>query len=199
MATADASTDRGTRLLEEALGLLAQGGLGAVTHRSVEAAAAAPHGSVTYWFGNRDGLVEAMVERLVAECESQVRAIADDISGAYSAGLEPDIDAVADAVARWIDDAREVHLARLELELAAVRDVRIRKRMQDAALIFWRMCEPVVVALGSDDPERDGRAMAVMVDGILLDRLARPPQPHDTLVAAIRQLLARWSPAKASP
>ena len=44
------------------------------------------------------------------------------------------------------------------------------------------------------DPETDGRAMAAMVDGLLLDRLAHPPQSHDMLVAAIRQLLAPRTP-----
>jgi DNA-binding transcriptional regulator YbjK len=34
--------------------LVSSDGLGAVTHRSVEKAGGAPHGSVTYWFGSRD-------------------------------------------------------------------------------------------------------------------------------------------------
>ena len=46
---------------------------------------------------------------------------------------------------------------KIELELAAARDPRLRRRMTDAALVFWRLCEPIVLALGSDDPELDGR------------------------------------------
>lgn len=191
MASVATTADTRARLLDEALKLLSERGLAAVTHRSVETAVGATHGSVTYWFGNRDGLVDAIIERLVAECEAQVRVIADDIASAYAQGGEPDIELVARAVARWIDDGREQHLARLELELAAVRDERIRSRMEEAARLFWRICESLVVALGSDDAERDGRAMGVMVDGLLLDRLARPPQPDDVLISALRQLLGR--------
>ncbi len=194
MTTADAATGRRARLLEEALGLLAQSGLAAVTHRSVENAAGAPHGSVTYWFGSRYGLVEAMVERLVVECESEVRPIADGLESAYASGSAPDLYVLADAIAHWMDELRELHVARLELELAAVRDERIRPRMQEAALLFWGLCDPIVRALGSDDPERDRRAMGIMIDGILLDRLARPPQPREALVAALRQLLLSWAP-----
>lgn len=194
MAPPSTTQTRGTQLLDEAIRLLAAGGLGAVTHRSVETAAGAPHGSVTYWFGSRDGLVAAMVERLVAECEGQVGAIAESIAAAFESGGEPDVDAVAGGLAAWIDDHREVHLARLELELAAMRDPRLAERMRDAAQVFWKMCEPLALATGSTDPERDGRAIAVMADGLLLDRLAHPPQSHDMLVASVRQLLAPRSP-----
>lgn len=190
MAPASTSHGRQARLLDEAIALVAGGGLGAVTHRSVENAAGAPHGSVTYWFGTRDGLVAAIVERLVTECEGQVAAIAERVAEAFAAGSAPDVQAVADGLRSWIDDNREVHLARLELELAAVRDPRLAERMRDAASVFWRMCEPLAAALGSDDPERDGRAMAAMVDGLLLDRLSHPPQAHDLLAGAVSKLLA---------
>lgn len=195
MPPATTSTGRRERLLDEAIALVADGGLGAVTHRSVEKAAGAPHGSVTYWFASRDGLVAEMVERLVGECEEQVASIADSVAAAFAAGSAPDVHAVARGLEAWIDEHREVHLARLELELAAVRDPRLAERMCDAAQTFWRMCEPLVEVLGSDDPARDGRAMAAMVDGLLLDRLAHPPQAHDLLVEAVRRLLAPSLPS----
>jgi AcrR family transcriptional regulator len=191
MATADAPPGRGLRLVDEALRLASEGGLGAVTHRSVQGAAGMPHGSVTYWFGSREGLLAAMVDRLVEQCEARVAPIAAGIEAAYASGAEPDPEQVAEAVAAWIDDDRELHLARLELELAAARDPRLRPRMTDAARVFWRMCEPLARATGSDDPERDGRAMAAMVDGLLLDRLAHPTQPREVLVAALRRVLSR--------
>jgi AcrR family transcriptional regulator len=184
------TADRGARLLEEALALLAAGGLGAVTHRAVEAAAGAPHGSVTYWFGSRDGLVAAMIGRLVEQCEGDARVIADQITAAFAAGAAPDAELVAAGLAAWFDASRDLHLARLELELAAVRDERVREHMRDAAQIFWRMCEPLTLAVGSEDPERDGRLFATVVDGLLLDRLAHPPQPLDLIVSAVRILLA---------
>ena len=62
--------------------------------------------------------------------------------------------------------------------------------MTDAARIFWRMCEPLAATAGSEDPERDGRAMAAMVDGLLLDRLAHPGQTHELLVEAVARITA---------
>lgn len=189
VATRGAPAGSGARLIDAALRLAAEGGLAAVTHRSVQTAAGMPHGSVTYWFGNREGLVAAMVDRLVERSEAQVGPIAAEVMATYSAGGEPDHDAIASALAGWIDEGRELHLARLELELAAARDPRLRGRMRDAARVFWRLCEPLAAAAGSEDPERDGRAMATMVDGLLLDRLAHPPQPRGMLAAAVRTLL----------
>jgi AcrR family transcriptional regulator len=189
--------DRGDVLLQRAIELVAEGGLGAVTHRSVENAAGAPHGSVTYWFGSRDGLVAAMVDRLATECEAQAGQIAADVAAAFATG-GPDPKLVAKAVAAWIDNGRDMHLARLELELAAVRDTRLREKMTEAAAIFWKLCEPLAAATGSDDPERDGRALASMVDGLLLDRLAHAPQSDALLENAIERLLMPRAPAAAA-
>lgn len=194
MAPTSAQTDRRALLLQRAIELVAAGGLGAVTHRSVEKAAGAPHGSVTYWFGSRDGLVAAMVDRLATECEAQAGQIATDVAAAFETG-GPDPRVVAKAVAAWIDDGREMHLARLELELAAIRDPRLREKMTAAASIFWRLCEPLAAATGAADPQREGRALASMVDGLLLDRLAHAPQSEALLENAIERLLSPPAPA----
>ena len=183
-AAATPATDRRTALLDAALHVIGTRGLREATHRAVEAEAGVPHGSVTYYFGSRDGLVHALVDRMVAECEAQVAEIARQ----QQAGS--DVQSVARNIARWMDENRELHMARLELELAAARDPRIQERMTDAARVFWAMCVPIAAAAGSPDPERDGRGMAAMVDGLLLDRLAHPGQTHELLVEAVARITA---------
>lgn len=185
-----ATSDRRTRLLEEALRLVSQSGLGAVTHRNVEQAAGAPHGSVTYWFGSREGLVSALVDWLCAESERRVGAIAAFVQEQLTAGRSLDTDAVARALAEWMDSGAPLHLARMELELQGAREPAHAVRMSQAAQTFWDMGATVSAALGSKDPARDGRAMAVMLDGLLLDRLAHPPQDHAVVLAAVRWLLS---------
>lgn len=200
MARRGEQVDRRERLLLEAMRLVADGGLQAVTHRAVERAADVPHGSVTYHFGTRDDLVFAMVDRLAGDCEREVATIAQGVAMALARsprGDGLDVDQIADALIGWMDDDPQRHLARLELELAAARDPRLRERMTDAALVFWRLCGPIVLALGSDDPELDGRAMAAMVDGLLLDRLSHEPSDPRVVRAALRRLLGAWSPAGA--
>lgn len=184
------SSDRRVRLLEETLRLVSEGGLGAVSHRSVEQAAGAPHGSVTYWFGSREGLIVALVDWLCAESERQVRAIAAPVQEQVAAGETLDINAIAAALTAWMDAGARLHLARMELELQGARDPGHAARMTQCAEVFWDMCATIARGLGSEDPARDGRAMAIMLDGVLLDRLAHPPQDDDVVVASVGWLLS---------
>jgi DNA-binding transcriptional regulator YbjK len=189
------SSERRARLLQEALRLVTESGLGAVTHRNVEQAADAPHGSVTYWFGSRDGLISALVDWMCEESERQVRAIATPVQQQLAAGQTLDVEAISRALAAWMDAAAPHHLARMELELQGAREPAHAERMTRAAQVFWDMCAAIAEGLGSDDPARDGRAMAVMLDGVLLDRLAHPPQGQDVVVASVRWLLSppQWT------
>jgi DNA-binding transcriptional regulator YbjK len=183
-------SERRQRLLEEVVRLVSDSGLGSVTHRNVEQAAGAPHGSVTYWFGSREGLISALIDSLCEESERQTRAIATPVQQQIAAGQTLDVDAIATALAAWMDSAAAHHLARMELELQGAREPAHAARMTEAAQVFWDMCAAIAEGLGSKDPVCDGRAMAVMLDGLLLDRLAHPAQPHDVVVAALRWLLA---------
>lgn len=182
-------SERRLRLLEESLRLVSESGLGAVTHRNVEQAAGAPHGSVTYWFGSREGLISALIDWLCDESERQARAIATPVQQQIAAGHTLDIDAIAAALSAWIDGAAAHHLARMELELQGAREPAHAKRMTQAAQVFWDMCAGIAEGLGSDNPGRDGRAMAVMLDGLILDRLAHSPQGQDVVAASLRWLL----------
>ena len=184
------ASDRRTRLLEEALRLVSESGLGAVTHRSVEQAAGAPHGSVTYWFGSREGLVSALIDWLCEESERQTRVIATSVQEQLAAGRALDVEAIARALSGWMDGGAAVHIARMEIELQGARDPAHARRMTQAAQVFWDMCGEIAAGLGSTDPARDGRAMAVMLDGVLLDRLAHPPQDQEVVVAAVRWVLS---------
>jgi AcrR family transcriptional regulator len=189
-------SERRLRLLEEALRLVAESGLGAVTHRNVEQAAGAPHGSVTYWFGSREGLISALIDWMCDESERQARAIATPVQQQIAAGQTLDIDAIAAALSAWMDRSAPHHLARMELELQGAREPAHAERMTKAAQVFWDMCAAIAEGLGSDDPDRDGRAMAVMLDGLLLDRLAHPPQSQDVVSASVRWLLSGPPPAR---
>jgi AcrR family transcriptional regulator len=183
-------SERRQRLLEEALRLVSESGLAAVTHRNVERAAGAPHGSVTYWFGSREGLISALIDWLCDESERQARAIATPVQQQLAAGQTLDVDAIAAALSAWMDGTASHQLARMELELQGAREPAHARRMTEAAQVFWDMCAAIAAGLGSDDPDRDGRAMAVMLDGLLLDRLAHPPQSQDVVVASLQWLLA---------
>jgi AcrR family transcriptional regulator len=145
---------------------------------------------VTYWFGSREGLISALIETLCDESERQTRAIAISVQEQLADGQTLDLDAIAHALAAWMDGGAAVHLARMELELQGAREPAHAARMAQAAQVFWDMCGAIAEGLGSEDPACDGRAMAAMIDGVLLDRLGHPPQPQGVLVAALRWLFS---------
>ncbi|MBO0768588.1 MAG: TetR family transcriptional regulator [Solirubrobacterales bacterium] len=181
--------ERRTQLLQAAAELVEAQGLGALSHRAVEQAAGVPHGSVTYWFGSRDGLITALVNWLCEQSERQCRALAAQVEESLREGGKPDVDVLARGMSEWHASPAAMHLARLELELQGAREPAHAARMTAAAGVFWEMCATLARVLGSDDPERDGRTMAVLLDGVLLDALAHPPQDLAVLETAIRWVL----------
>lgn len=182
--------DRRTALLDATLRLIGEGGLRAVTHRAVEREAGLLHGSTTYYFGTRDQLVAAAVERLVDLDRRRTERLAHDLALAL-ARSEPRsrVDQLLSAVVRWIDEDRETQLARYELELAGARDPQLRRLMSSGSSFFWRLVEPIAIAVGSEDPPRDARMIVAMLDGLLMDRITHDPPDPQLVVDGFRRAL----------
>lgn len=177
-------------LLDAALRVIGTRGLRSLTHRAVQEEAGLPHGSVTYYFKTREQLVLAAVERLTAVDREPVAELAHAIAMALAApegrrNLAP----VARAIGAWVDRDPVLQRARYELLLAGAHDPAVRAAMSGCAAAFWRLCEPIALAAGSQDPARDGRVVVAMIDGLVLDRLAHDPVEPEILVEGLRRLL----------
>lgn len=48
----------------------------------------------------------------------------------------------------------------MELELQGAREPAHAERMTEAAQVFWNICAAIAQGLNSEDPARDGRALA---------------------------------------
>jgi AcrR family transcriptional regulator len=191
------TADRRTALLDATLELIGEGGLAVVTHRRVEARVGLPHGSTTYYFKSKQALLDAAVGRLLEIDTSR----ADAVGHAVAAALAPrapldgvDFAAVAQAISDWLVQDRTLQLARYELQLAAARDEDRRDPMVAGAAAFVRLIEPLVVAAGSQAPERDARIALATVNGLMLEQLTRPTPDFATeiLPVALRKLLASF-------
>lgn len=143
------------RLLDAALGLLGEGGAGALTVRAAEARAGMPHGSVRHHFGDRHGLLTALFPRL----EELERPLAG------GGGL-------GETVGQWIGPGRDLALARYELFLMAARDPELRGPLIAARDRF--------VALAAARVGEDAApAFVAALDGVVLDALVRgDADPH---------------------
>jgi DNA-binding transcriptional regulator YbjK len=195
-ATPKPVTDRRTTLLDAALHVIATRGLREATHRAVESAADVPHGSVTYYFGSRDGLLSAAVERMRELDEARVAAMAQQLMLAFATtGADAVIDAVAEGAAAMFEENRLAMQARYELLLEGSRDEAIGTLMRECTEVFWNLARPVVLAAGSKDPDGDARIVMAMADGLYFDALTKGEHDPALLRRGIRQAVRSIAPA----
>jgi DNA-binding transcriptional regulator YbjK len=183
---------RRTALLDAALRLIASEGLAAVSHRSVERLAGAPHGSTTYYFQSKAALIAAARQRLADLDHLALDGLALQVARALaSRSPAPQWAAITSALARWVDEHRDLHLARFELALQAARDPALAEA--DAAWheTFLDVIEPVVTSAGARSPRTDTRFVCAAFMGVVFDQAVRP-QPDfaaTTLPRALQRLL----------
>jgi AcrR family transcriptional regulator len=159
-----------TRILDNALDLLGDGGAGSLTVRAVEHAAALPHGSVRHHFGSRNGLIRALFDHLGER----------DLPPTISDRDSPTA-AVAAALRHWLGPGRTATLARYELYLMAARDPALRPPLARARERFVALAARRV---GSETAP----AVVAALDGLVLDALVRGEHNPAALGAAVARI-----------
>ncbi|MDQ0985840.1 TetR/AcrR family transcriptional regulator [Streptomyces sp. V2I9] len=200
-----ASPDRRTLIADTAIGLVAAVGLRGLTHRAVDAAAALPTGSTSYYFRTRTALIGACYQRL-AELDL---ADLDDFAAFAPSGVGDreadrgaagaDREAVAAALAallhRWLTTGRARQLARFELSLEAARTPELETDLHRAGLGARVRAAELLGGLGAERPEEAARSLVAWTDGLLYDRLAGalsrsgPPPDLAELTAVTRRMV----------
>lgn len=183
---------RRTVLLDAALHLIAADGLGALSHRTVERLAGAPHGSTTYYFQSKAALITAARQRLAELDHLALDGLALELARALAPrSATPQWDGITSALARWVDEHRELHLARFELALDGVRDPALAEADAAWQETFLDIIEPVVTSVGSDSPRADARYVCAAFMGVVFDQAVRPqPDFADAILPrALQRLL----------
>jgi DNA-binding transcriptional regulator YbjK len=187
---AEEGVDRREALLEAAIRVVAAQGMRGLTHRAVELEAGVPHGSTTYYFGTRHDLLVALMAYMAERGQKAMEPITRGLALSLADRSKPvDLDSIADALVAWIDSAAEMELARYELQVTAARDPEMKQLMTDNCDVFRRMCEPIVIACGSQDPERDSHVVQAAVDGWMFDRLTHSTPHDETIKRGMKVLL----------
>ncbi|MEU0493404.1 TetR family transcriptional regulator C-terminal domain-containing protein [Nocardiopsis sp. NPDC006139] len=175
------------RALDAAITLLGTGGVHALTHGRVDAAAGLPRGSSSNHFRTRDALVTAVVERL-EELDRRDWA-AMDLPG------EPTLDLFLDAVTRFIEASvttdRVRTVARYALSVEATHDPRIAAALSRGAALIQEWGARVLADLGAADPQAAMRTLMAYADGLILRGVTRPGvvEPRERMAAVVRACL----------
>jgi AcrR family transcriptional regulator len=116
------ASDRKTIILNAVIKLLAEKGLDGVTHRAVDAAAELPLGTTSYHFSRKTLLLVAAADHLAVllgkDCDELQVGFADHVA---RQGMDSAIAYVGDELVSYVDSARHLFLARMELTLASAR------------------------------------------------------------------------------
>lgn len=179
-------------LLDAGLDVVAEQGVGGLTHERVDAVAHAPAGSTRESFPTRAALIEGVARRCI-ERERQM-----------ATGAGPDIEASADGIAsafgafarRAVGPERVVTLARYALQAAAATTPGSRAGYATGAGEVDAWGVDLLRRAGARDPERDYGIMANYLTGLVFHELGLPSPDFDP-VQRLRILIDTfdWSPA----
>ncbi|MEU8627083.1 TetR family transcriptional regulator [Streptomyces sp. NPDC048669] len=178
MATRTTGSDRGERITDAALALLAERGMRGLTHRAVDERAGLPQGSTSNYARTRQSLLEATVRRL-AERESRVLAPGELPAPTASAappgpsdpstppGQDALIAGLALALHRYLTDHPELLICRYELALEATRRPELRAFFDATGRQFREPLVALLTAAGSSEPERHTLSLVAWCEGLM--------------------------------
>lgn len=185
---------RRRELCDAAIQLLADDGAKGLSHLKVDARAAVPDGTTSFYFRTRSALLHAVAERLAELDLADLQSVAD------RAGL--DDRASASTLANLvIQSGEEPQLsrtkARYELTMQATRDPAIAETLQRATDAFTKLHHDILVQLLPHGAELDPAVVddlsnitLTFINGLLLrfahgDRIIDSPQQLDGVLSAI--------------
>jgi DNA-binding transcriptional regulator YbjK len=171
-------------ILDAAIRVLGDEGLGALTHRRVAAEAGLPVAATTYWFASKEQLLVAAY-RLAADRDiARVRRIAAGAEGGDLAAT------LTELVGSEIDEGRTALVACYTMWLEAARRPALRAIEEEWTAGYISVLESVLARAGSPHPRVDAEVLSATLDGLLLAHLARGGSGADAS-AALRPQLTR--------
>ena len=150
-------------ILEAALRLISQHGVGALTHRAVAEEAGVPLASTTCYFDSLDELLEGALQLFVDEEATRLTTLAERLEGQELPPVE---------IARLFQAELEPDAAQFELYVEAARRPSLREVARSSIEMYARVAATALSAAGLDEPAIDPRAFVALFDGYGLHRIA---------------------------
>ncbi len=176
-------------ILDAALRLLAEGGYEALTLSAIAAASGEPKASVGYYFGNKEGLLVALVDVLTHEAN---RALLAETEGLPMG--ERRLRALIDGEVRMVGDL-EMFRSFFAILPYALRDERLRGRVAELYEGYRETVLRCVVAEGQEDLRRGllpfAMLMIAIVDGLAIQHGLDPEGADVRAAVELWERLAR--------
>ncbi len=178
---------RKSEIIDAALRIIGQEGLQGVSMRTVAAEASVPLGTATYYFTDKDDLIEA------AFAKHSQRETARIVSTIARMGENLKSSEVADRLADFVIQGLTEHRTHLITEHHFLNESARRENLQRASAAWLQSLqahlESTVTALSSSSPKTDARLILAVLAGLEVDNLSTPLEPANE--RAIRATLER--------
>jgi len=179
---------RRRQLLDAALHVIADEGLKGLTHRAVDRRAGLPEGSCSAYWRTRNALQAALTEYVAASLLADVDGLTEQIRICGPDDEQASVAATLELFLRWLDQ-RELLVARLELTMAATRDLELAQLLADHRARLIGIVEEIMTAAGKEHGAARAEALVASYDGILLAALLQPaPARRDFLHRSLEVL-----------
>ena len=175
-------------LLEAAVEVVAERGVGATTHRAVAARAGLPLATTSYFFDSLDDLLMAAMRHFTAETINRSEQLA-----AFLVANEITPEQAIDAFVELLLAQPTWRLvAQFEAYMEASRRDDARTEITKVLDAFLTTASTALAAVGVEEPDAAALAFIALADGFALQRIVRGTADPATIKDAFRRLLASY-------
>ncbi|OBG20354.1 TetR/AcrR family transcriptional regulator [Mycobacterium sp. 852002-51057_SCH5723018] len=163
--------ERRAQMLDAAIGILADVGIGGLTHRQVDERAGLPAGTTSNYFRTRQALLEATAARTVDLHWQRVEALRAGIAPLTREGVEALITQMLSAP----DERRRRYtLARFELFMEGTRRPELRPFLQDLQAAAVKSATLILEAAGFTPTPQQMDELSRLLNGYAFSNLTLP-------------------------
>lgn len=179
---------RRRKLLEAAVEVVAERGIGGATHREVARRAGVPLSTTSYFFSSLDELLLEALRFFTAELLERLEGVSALIA---EQRLTP-IEAIDTLLELLLSQPSARTVAQFDAYLEASRRPEVRDEVKRVMVALERLAEAVLDAAGANDPASGARVFVALLDGFALHRIAWPRRhgERELLRAAMTDLFA---------
>jgi len=174
-------------LLQAAVEVIGERGVGKTTHRAVAARAGLPLATTSYFFSSLDELILAALHEYTQELIKRM----EGITALVTAGRLT-ADAAVERFAALITAVPAAQSgAQFEIYLEIRRRPELAEEARKLLQTFERLAQQALVAAGAEPSHEAARALVALADGFTLQRLTWPRgiADHRALATGLRALL----------
>ncbi|MGW4210405.1 TetR/AcrR family transcriptional regulator [Lentzea sp. NPDC004789] len=177
---------RKTEIIDAALRIIGREGILGVSMRAVAVEGSVPLGTVTYYFTNKEELIEAAflrhTQRETARIVSAIARLGTLTRADLARGL-------ADFVIQGLSEYREQLRTEYQFLNASVRHENLQRASAAWLQSLAAHLEERLTAFSSSNPKTDAKLILSVISGLEIDNLSAPLTPADE--RAIRAVLER--------